>query len=42
MSGLLWGIKMDFGPIEAVDKIIAGMPDPPEIIRAGSKAFLLA
>ena len=26
-------------PIEAVEKIIAGMPDPPEIIRAGSKAF---
>jgi antirestriction protein ArdC len=26
-------------PIEAVEKIIAGMPDRPEIIRAGSKAF---
>jgi len=26
-------------PIEAVEKIIAGMPDPPEIIRAGSQAF---
>ena len=26
-------------PIEAVEKIIVGMPDPPEIARAGSKAF---
>jgi antirestriction protein ArdC len=26
-------------PIEAVEKIIAAMPDPPEIIRAGSQAF---
>jgi len=26
-------------PIEAVEKIIAGMPNPPEIIRAGSQAF---
>jgi antirestriction protein ArdC len=26
-------------PIEAVEKIIAGMPNPPEIIRGGSKAF---
>jgi antirestriction protein ArdC len=26
-------------PIEAVEKIIAGMPNPPEIVRAGSKAF---
>jgi len=26
-------------PIEAVEKIIAGMPDPPDIIRAGSQAF---
>jgi antirestriction protein ArdC len=26
-------------PIEAVEKIMAGMPDPPEIIRAGSQAF---
>ena len=26
-------------PIEAVEEIIAGMPNPPEIIRAGSKAF---
>jgi len=26
-------------PIEAVEKIIATMPDPPEIIRAGSQAF---
>ncbi|MBF6570963.1 MAG: DUF1738 domain-containing protein [Candidatus Binataceae bacterium] len=26
-------------PIEAVERIIAGMPNPPEIVRAGSKAF---
>jgi antirestriction protein ArdC len=26
-------------PIEAVEKIIAAMPNPPEIIRAGSQAF---
>ena len=26
-------------PIEAVEKIIAAMPDPPEIVRGGSKAF---
>ncbi len=26
-------------PIEAVEKIVAGMPDPPEIVRGGSKAF---
>jgi antirestriction protein ArdC len=26
-------------PIEAVEKIVAGMPNPPEIVRAGSKAF---
>jgi len=26
-------------PIEAVEKILAGMPNPPEIVRAGSKAF---
>jgi antirestriction protein ArdC len=26
-------------PIEAAEKIIAGMPDAPEIVRAGSKAF---
>jgi antirestriction protein ArdC len=26
-------------PIEAVEKIIAGMPNPPEIVRVGSKAF---
>ena len=26
-------------PIEAVEKIIAGMPNPPEIVRAGAKAF---
>jgi antirestriction protein ArdC len=26
-------------PIEAVEKIIAGMPSPPEIVRVGSKAF---
>lgn len=26
-------------PIEAVEKIIAGMPNPPEIVRTGSKAF---
>ncbi len=26
-------------PIEAVEKIIAGMPNAPEIVRAGSKAF---
>ena len=25
--------------IEAVEKIIAGMPNPPEIVRGGSKAF---
>jgi antirestriction protein ArdC len=25
-------------PIEAVEKIIAGIPNPPEIVRAGSKA----
>ena len=26
-------------PIEAVEKIIAGMPNPPEIVRGGSQAF---
>ena len=26
-------------PIDAVEKIIAGMPNPPEIVRAGTKAF---
>ena len=26
-------------PIEAMEKIIAGMPNPPEIVRAGTKAF---
>jgi antirestriction protein ArdC len=26
-------------PIEAVEKIIAEMPNPPEIVRAGSQAF---
>ena len=26
-------------PIEAVEKIIAAMPNPPEIVRGGSKAF---
>jgi antirestriction protein ArdC len=26
-------------PIEAVEKIIAGMPNPPEIVRTGSKAY---
>jgi antirestriction protein ArdC len=26
-------------PIEAVEKIVAGMPNPPEIVRGGSKAF---
>jgi len=26
-------------PIEAVEKIIAGMPSPPEIVRTGSKAY---
>jgi antirestriction protein ArdC len=26
-------------PIEAVEKIIAGMPNPPEIVREGSKAY---
>jgi antirestriction protein ArdC len=26
-------------PIEAVEKIISGMPNPPEIVRAGSKAY---
>jgi antirestriction protein ArdC len=26
-------------PIEAVQKIIAGMPNPPEIVRGGSKAY---
>jgi antirestriction protein ArdC len=26
-------------PIEAVEKIIAAMPNPPEIVRAGSKAY---
>ncbi len=26
-------------PIAAVEQIIAGMPDPPEIVRAGSQAF---
>ncbi len=26
-------------PVEAVEKIIAGMPNPPEIVRGGSKAF---
>lgn len=28
--------------IDAVEKIIAGMPNPPEIVRAGSKAFYSA
>ncbi|MGA6973491.1 MAG: zincin-like metallopeptidase domain-containing protein, partial [Candidatus Binatus sp.] len=27
------------GPIEAAERIIAGMPNPPEIVRGGSKAF---
>jgi antirestriction protein ArdC len=26
-------------PIEAIEKLIAGMPNPPEIVRGGSKAF---
>jgi len=26
-------------PIEAVERIIAGIPNPPEIVRGGSKAF---
>jgi len=26
-------------PIEAVEKIIAGMPNPPEVVRGGSKAY---
>jgi antirestriction protein ArdC len=26
-------------PIEAVERIIAGMPNPPEIVRAGSRAY---
>ncbi len=26
-------------PIEAAERIIAGMPNPPEIVRSGSKAF---
>ena len=26
-------------PIEAVEKIVAGMPNPPEIVRGGSKAY---
>jgi antirestriction protein ArdC len=26
-------------PIEAVEKIVAGMPNPPEIVREGSKAY---
>jgi antirestriction protein ArdC len=26
-------------PIEAVEKIVTGMPNPPEIVRGGSKAF---
>ena len=26
-------------PIEAVEKIIAGMPNPPEIVREGTKAY---
>jgi len=29
-------------PIEAVERIIAGMPNPPEIVRAGSKAYYSA
>jgi antirestriction protein ArdC len=29
----------EHGPIEAAERIIAGMPNPPEIQRAGSKAF---
>lgn len=29
-------------PIEAVEKIITGMPNPPEIVRGGSKAFYSA
>ncbi|HLK82858.1 MAG TPA: zincin-like metallopeptidase domain-containing protein [Xanthobacteraceae bacterium] len=28
-----------YDPIEAVEKIISGMPNPPEIVRAGSKAY---
>ena len=26
-------------PIEAVERIVAGMPNPPEIVRAGSRAY---
>jgi antirestriction protein ArdC len=26
-------------PIEAIEKIVAGMPNPPEIVRGGSKAY---
>jgi antirestriction protein ArdC len=26
-------------PIEAIEKIVAAMPDPPEIVRGGSKAY---
>jgi antirestriction protein ArdC len=29
-------------PIEAVERIIAGMPNPPEIVRAGSRAYYSA
>ena len=29
-------------PIEAAERIIAGMPNPPEIQHAGSKAFYIA
>jgi len=28
-----------YDPIEAAERIIAAMPDPPEIVRGGSKAF---
>ena len=29
----------EHSPIEALEKIIAGMPNPPEIVRASAKAF---
>ncbi len=32
-------IETHHDPIEAVEKIISGMPNPPEIARAGSKAY---
>ena len=33
------GVPSEHHEREAVEKIIAGMPNPPEIVRTGSKAF---